>query len=41
MIYTTLNRIRKHNPCADRWRKLPSLDEAIDAVICASREQAK
>ena len=22
MIYTTLNRIREHNPCADGWRKL-------------------
>lgn len=22
MIYTTLNRIRKHEPCADGWRKL-------------------
>ena len=22
MIYTTLNRIREHNPCVDVWRKL-------------------
>ena len=22
MIYTTLNRIRAHDPCADGWRKL-------------------
>lgn len=22
MLYTTLNRIRKHSPCADGWRKL-------------------
>ncbi len=22
MIYTTLNHIREHNPCADGWRKL-------------------
>ena len=39
MIYTTLNRIREHNPCADGWRKLLThlgKTEADDAPLAYS-----
>ena len=39
MIYTTLNRIRKHEPCADGWRELLThlgKTEADDAPLAYS-----
>lgn len=39
MIYTTLNRIREHEPCADGWRKLLKYlgkTEADDAPLAYS-----